>query len=263
MTGIPVSAQGLHKRFGKKGVLKGVNLEISSGEFLVIVGKSGSGKSTLLRLIAGLESASEGKVWINGQPLKKRNTAARVMFQDARLLPWKSVLQNVRLGADKGNSFPAQEALAQVGLLDRSGEWPTVLSGGERQRVALARALVSRPPLLLLDEPLGALDALTRIEMQFLIERLWQHQQFTAVLVTHDVEEAVALGDRIILIEEGRIAQDVAVDFPRPRVRGSAEFVALKQQILEHVLKDSTIAPNIIHEPHFSAGILPRPQEIL
>jgi sulfonate transport system ATP-binding protein len=158
------------------------------------------------------------------------------MFQDARLLPWRRVLENVGLGL-QGNWRPlATEALAHVGLTDRADQWPRVLSGGERQRVALARALLTRPPLLLLDEPLGALDALTRIEMQALVERLWHEDGFTALLITHDVEEAVALADRVVVIQQGKIGLEVPIPLPRPRRHGSVEFAALKEQILNQVL---------------------------
>jgi sulfonate transport system ATP-binding protein len=158
------------------------------------------------------------------------------MFQDARLVPWKRVLDNVAIGLDPSWRGRAQAMLEHVGLLDRAAEWPSVLSGGERQRVALARALVSQPALLLLDEPLGALDALTRIEMQGLVERLWQEQGFTALLITHDVAEAVALADRVVLIEHGEIGLDLRIDLPRPRSRGDAAFAALNDLILRRVL---------------------------
>jgi sulfonate transport system ATP-binding protein len=154
------------------------------------------------------------------------------MYQEARLLPWRTVIQNVALGLPGSRAqvrARAEEALAQVGLADRADEWPSRLSGGQRQRVALARALIHRPRLLLLDEPLGALDALTRIEMQRLIEQIWRQHAFTAVLVTHDVAEAVALADRILLIEEGRITFDEVVDLPRPREHGEARFAALER----------------------------------
>ena len=239
--GTELSIRGLYRQFGEKSVLRGIDLDIRPGEFVAIVGKSGSGKSTLLRLIAGLDTPSTGDLEVEGQPLSGLNTAARVMFQDARLLPWKHVLDNIGLGL-RGNWQPrAKELLGQVGLSDRAREWPGVLSGGERQRVALARALVSHPTLLLLDEPLGALDALTRIEMQGVIERLWLTHRFTAVLITHDIEEAIALGDRVALIEDGRITLDEPVLLPRPRPRGSPEFAALKDRILHRVLGDSPL----------------------
>jgi len=158
------------------------------------------------------------------------------MFQEARLLPWKRIIDNVGLGL-KGHWRPkALEALEAVGLADRANEWPAALSGGQKQRVALARALIHQPRLLLLDEPLGALDALTRIEMQQLIERLWQQHGFTVLLVTHDVSEAVAIADRVILIEEGEVGLDLHVELPRPRVRGSHRLATLETEVLNRVL---------------------------
>ena len=231
--------RNLTKHFGDKHVLRGIDLDIRRGEFMAVVGKSGSGKSTLLRLIAGLDTAELGAISVGHNALNGSNHEARVMFQDARLLPWKHIIDNVGLGLRGNWKGQALEALDHVGLRDRADEWPSVLSGGERQRVALARALITRPPLLLLDEPLGALDALTRIEMQQLIERLWLEQGFTAFLITHDVEEAIVLSDRVVLLEDGVIAQDVEIALPRPRARGEAEFAALKDQILRHILKRS------------------------
>jgi sulfonate transport system ATP-binding protein len=159
------------------------------------------------------------------------------MFQDARLLPWKRVIDNVALGLPPERHTDALMVLEQVGLADRANDWPARLSGGQRQRVSLARALVHHPRLLLLDEPLGALDALTRIEMHRLIEDLWRVSGFTALLVTHDVQEAVALADRVILIEDGRIALDEVIDLPRPRSQGDAAFAALEKRILDRVLQ--------------------------
>jgi sulfonate transport system ATP-binding protein len=218
--GVALRFQGLAKSFGRTAVLQDVDFEVESGEFLAIVGQSGSGKSTLLRLIAGLDRASAGGIELDGRRLQGRAAEARMMFQEARLLPWRSVEQNVLIGAAPGTQpDAARAALAQVGLAEKAGAWPAELSGGQRQRVALARALISRPRLLLLDEPLGALDALTRIEMQDLVERVWRAQGFTAVLVTHDVGEAVRLADRVIVLERGRIAETWTVDAPRPRPR--------------------------------------------
>ena len=227
-----------------KTVLKSLNLEAAPGEFIGIVGRSGCGKSTLLRLVAGLETPTDGGVLLDDEPLRRLNGSVRVMFQDSRLLEWKSVLHNVGLGLKDNWRAKAEWALEQVGLQDRAGEWPSVLSGGQRQRVALARALVSQPRLLLLDEPLGALDALTRIEMQRLIETLWEEQGFTALLVTHDVEEAVALADRVVLIESGKIVLDERVDLPRPRQRGNPKFVEIRERVLERVLRREDIAAN-------------------
>jgi sulfonate transport system ATP-binding protein len=210
-----------------------------------IVGRSGSGKTTLLRIIAGLEKPDQGELDIRGESGDLtvadagRRADVRLMFQEARLLPWKSVIDNVRLGLPESALPDAQAALRAVGLEDRAGDWPTKLSGGQRQRVALARALVHRPKLLLLDEPLGALDALTRIEMHALIERLWLEHGFTTLLVTHDVQEAVMLGDRVIVVEDGAIVFDAAIDLPRPRPRGSRELAALEDAILRQVMVGS------------------------
>jgi sulfonate transport system ATP-binding protein len=169
------------------------------------------------------------------------------MFQEPRLLPWARVARNVKVGlsghpAGREGRKLALEALARVGLADRAGEWPSVLSGGQKQRVALARALVSRPGLLALDEPLGALDALTRLEMQELIERVWLAQGFTAVLVTHDVGEAVALADRILILDRGVVTADVVVDLPRPRPRGDAAAAAIEGEVLRRLLDDGAAA---------------------
>jgi sulfonate transport system ATP-binding protein len=160
------------------------------------------------------------------------------MFQDSRLLPWRRVLDNVALGLKRNGKEHGLWALQQVGLASRSKDWTTALSGGQRQRVALARALVTQPRLLLLDEPMSALDALTRIEMQRLIESLWQEQNFTAILVTHDVEEAVYLADRVIVIENGTLLVNQEITLPRPRNTGSAAFAELKTKVLERILGD-------------------------
>lgn len=236
-----VRLRGLTKHYGNRRVLDQIDLDIAPGEFVAIVGRSGCGKSTLLRLLAGLEGHEVGRIELNGQALARHSVAQqglRLMFQDSRLLPWKKVGDNVALGLSGPDvQQRVQEALVSVGLADRANDWPAALSGGQRQRVALARALVHRPRLLLLDEPLGALDALTRIEMQQLIERLWREHGFTAVLVTHDVSEAVALADRILLIEDHVITLDESVTLARPRQRGQAAFAALEEHVLQRVLQ--------------------------
>ncbi len=243
VAGSQLQVRGLTKIFDGRSVLRDLDLRIGAGEFTAIVGRSGCGKSTLLRLIAGLEHAEAGIIRIDDQPAGSSSHAStRVMFQDPRLLPWKRVLANVALGRRRENRHAA-ELLAAVGLADRAHEWPGILSGGQRQRVALARALVTHPRLLLLDEPLGALDALTRLDMQGLIERLWLEQGFTAVLITHDVEEAIALADRVVLLEEGRISFDRAVGLDRPRDRGTAAFARLRAEILDRVMGRQPGAP--------------------
>jgi sulfonate transport system ATP-binding protein len=239
--GTRVRIKGLGKAYGTRPVLRDIDLQIEPGEFVAIVGRSGCGKSTLLRLLAGLERSTTGQIELDRAPLRPDAVAEqglRLMFQDARLLPWKTVAQNVALGLH-GKDVDARvlEALSAVGLAERAKEWPAALSGGQRQRVALARALIHRPRLLLLDEPLGALDALTRIEMQQLIEDLWRRHGFTAVLVTHDVSEAVALADRVLLIEDQGVALDEAIPLSRPRQRGQASFAALEDRILRRVLQ--------------------------
>jgi len=166
------------------------------------------------------------------------------MFQNGRLLPWKNVLANANLGLKKNERHKGEELLDQVGLAERADAFPNVLSGGQRQRVALARALVHEPELLLLDEPLGALDALTRIEMHQLVETLWQEKKFTAILVTHDVEEAVALSNRVIIIEDGRIGLAQSINLPYPRERDHPVFVKTVNKIRNHILgknKEETI----------------------
>ena len=239
--GLPLTIRGLRKSFGDTEVLRGIDLHIPAGQFVAIVGRSGCGKSTLLRLIAGLETIDAGAISFGEET---RPEDVRMMFQEPRLLPWARVLSNVEvgLGRDRASSDAqarAEKALAEVGLDDKRGQWPAVLSGGQKQRVALARALVSDPRVLAFDEPLGALDALTRISMQRLLERVWHDQAFTAILVTHDVSEAVALADRVLVIEHGRIAHDVNVDIRRPRRRGSADLAEVEGSILNNLLEEA------------------------
>ena len=237
--GLSLTIRGLRKSFGDNEVLRGIDLHIPAGQSVAIVGRSGCGKSTLLRLIAGLETATAGTISL-GEDARPEDV--RVMFQELRLLPWARVLSNVEVGLGRERNSPdaqarAERALVEVGLAEKRSQWPAVLSGGQKQRVALARALVSQPRVLAFDEPLGALDALTRISMQRLLERVWHDQGFTAILVTHDVAEAVALADRVLVIEDGRIAHDFVVDAPRPRQRGSVALAALEGTILKNLLE--------------------------
>jgi len=241
VTGAFVHLQGVTKRFGDHRVLRGIDLAIEPGQFVAVIGRSGCGKSTLLRLIAGLDLPTGGRLLVEDAS-SGWHDSVRLMFQEPRLLPWQRVVSNVAVGLGHTSDRQrrrrqAEDALREVGLAGRERVWPAVLSGGQKQRVSLARALVSHPRLLLLDEPLGALDALTRIEMQELIERVWQENGFTAMMVTHDVSEAVALADRILLLENGGVAMDVAVDLPRPRRRGDAEAAAIEGRILERLLQ--------------------------
>lgn len=234
--GEAVQLDGVVKAFGARTVLRRLDLEIPAGQFLAVVGRSGGGKSTLMRLICGLDSATSGTVRVGGAPVAGLSSQVRLLFQDARLVPWQRILQNVGIARGPNWREAASAALRDVGLADRGREWPFVLSGGQKQRVSLARALVSHPAVLLLDEPFGALDALTRTEMHALTERIWRERGFTVVLITHDVAEAVALADRVIVLRQGEVALDVPVDLPRPR-RGtpSPAAITLQERILAAV----------------------------
>lgn len=233
---IKIQIENASKSFGKNEVLRQVHLTIEKGEFVAIIGKSGSGKSTLLRLIANLESLTSGELLFNGESLSDSKAKMTMMYQNSRLLPWKKVIDNVGLGLDGQWKEQANKALDAVGLSDFKDQWPSKLSGGQQQRVALARALVHEPSLLMLDEPLSALDALTRIEMQNLIETIWANLGFTALLVTHDVGEAVRLADRIILIEDGNIAMDIKVNAKRPRIMSDPQLVQLEEKVLNRII---------------------------
>jgi sulfonate transport system ATP-binding protein len=236
--GIALRISGLEKKFGSTPVLKGIDLDVPAGQFLAIVGKSGCGKSTLLRLLVGLDQPTAGTIEFALADGSTTAANSRIVFQEPRLLPWASVIENVAVGLGRGAKEPvvrqqALEALAEVQLDEKAGEWPSRLSGGQRQRVALARALVSHPDFLAFDEPLGALDALTRITMQGLVERMWRDEGFTALFVTHDVSEAVALADRVIVLDEGHIALDLDIPFDHPREKGSPELAALERRLLD------------------------------
>ncbi|GAA3675243.1 ABC transporter ATP-binding protein [Nonomuraea antimicrobica] len=200
-TGELIRVENLTRGYGDRKVLDGLDLELAPGEFAALLGRSGSGKSTLLRALAGLDGdvAGDGTVQVPDQ--------VSVVFQDARLLPWQRVLPNVVLGLS-GASAKGRDSLAEVGLAGRERAWPNELSGGEQQRVALARSLVREPRLLLADEPFGALDALTRLKMHALLRRLYEQHRPAVLLVTHDVDEAIALADRVLVLDHGRIATE-------------------------------------------------------
>ncbi len=236
--------RGIEKRFGDNAVLRGIDLDVPAGQFVAIVGKSGCGKSTLLRLLVGLDKPTGGEISFLDEKGHAVDPNPRIVFQEPRLLPWLPVADNVAVGL--GDLVPktrarreAQQALDSVQLSDKASQWPAKLSGGQRQRVALARALVSRPGLLALDEPLGALDALTRIGMQDLVTRVWRELGFTAVLVTHDVGEAVHLADRVIVLDEGRISLDLAIDRAHPRRHGDPDLAAIEGRLLDVILGKS------------------------
>jgi sulfonate transport system ATP-binding protein len=238
--GVAVQIAGLEKSFEQRSVLRGIDLDIHPGEFVTIVGRSGCGKSTLLRLLGGLERPTQGSARVIDDGGMDARDRLRIVFQEPRLLPWRSVLANVRLGMPGRDTAAARDALAAVGLGDRLHDYPGVLSGGQRQRVAVARALVHEPCVMLLDEPFGALDALTRIEAQRWVERLWLERGFTAILVTHDVGEAVLLGDRVLVMEDGRIAESFTVEQERPRRRDDPAIAELTGRVLDVIFTCST-----------------------
>lgn len=222
------------RRFGSVTVLDGVDLDIEQGEFLALLGRSGSGKTTLLRTLAGLDDTGAQDVTVP--------TTRAVVFQDARLMPWKRVWRNVALGL-RGDNIRArsEKALAEVGLDHRADVWPLTLSGGEAQRAALARALVREPRLLLLDEPFAALDALTRHKMHQLVLDLWRAHRPAVLLVTHDVDEAIALADRILVLDHGRIIAEERIDAER-NDRGHITR-KLRNALLTHLGADTSVIP--------------------
>ncbi|MDF3147442.1 MULTISPECIES: ABC transporter ATP-binding protein [unclassified Streptomyces] len=220
-----VEIRGLSRAFDGSTVLHDLDLDIREGEFVALLGHSGCGKSTLLRILAGLDDEIGGEVTVPA-----RRSAA---FQSPRLLPWLKVWRNVVLGLPgRPDRALAAKALDEVGIADRATVWPKTLSGGQAQRVSLARALVREPELLLLDEPFGALDALTRGRVQQLVAELWQRHGCAILLVTHDVEEALLLADRVLVMDEGRIAHELTVDLPRPRGLTTPDFVTLRARLL-------------------------------
>jgi len=222
-----VQVRAFTRRFGETTVLRDLNLEIDRGEFVALLGRSGSGKTTLLRTLAGLDPADAQAV--------TTPQAKAIVFQDSRLLPWQRVWRNVAIG----HSGPdvrgrAEAALGEVQLGHRMDVWPATLSGGEAQRVALARALVREPGLLLLDEPFAAVDALTRLRMHELVLALWRKHAPAVLLVTHDVDEAITLADRVLVLDEGRIAAEERIRLPRPR-EIDAGFQAIRHRLLGHL----------------------------
>ncbi|MFT4078888.1 ABC transporter ATP-binding protein [Rhodomicrobium sp.] len=225
---------------GRLTVLSNIELNVESGQFLSIVGPSGCGKSTLLRLIAGLDQDYEGSILLNGKQISGPSLARGIVFQDHRLLPWLTLEQNVALslenapGSSKEKAKIVREHITLVGLNGFEQAYPYQLSGGMAQRAAIARALVNKPEVLLLDEPLGALDALTRLRLQDELLRIWRFEKTTMILVTHDVGEAIFLSNEIAVMsaKPGRISRQLTVDLDYPRRRSSPEFVALQSEVL-------------------------------
>jgi len=222
-----VRVRNFTRRFGETVVLRDLDVDIAPGEFVALLGRSGSGKTTLLRTLAGLDP-------IDGQDVRAPESRA-VVYQDARLLPWKRIWRNVALGLSGSDARArAEAALTEVGLGHRMDVWPSTLSGGESQRAAIARALVREPKMLLLDEPFAAVDALTRIRMHELVLSLWRTHAPAVLLVTHDVDEAITLADRVLVLDGGRIAAEERIDLARPR-EGSPTFQAIRRRLLRHL----------------------------
>jgi sulfonate transport system ATP-binding protein len=222
---VAVRAAGVTRSFGDRVVLAGVDLDIAPGEFVAMLGRSGSGKSTFLRALSGLDPMTRGEIDV---PAARAN-----VFQEPRLFPWKRVLDNVVLGlpgADRRSR--GRRVLDEVGLARHERAWPATLSGGEAQRASLARALVRQPELLLLDEPFGALDALTRIRMHALLQQLCRTYRPAVLLVTHDVDEAILLADRVVVLTDGRIGLDLPVDLGATRLRRDPRFADLRSRLL-------------------------------
>ncbi|MFV3304955.1 ABC transporter ATP-binding protein [Pseudomonas sp. NY15181] len=243
-----LAIQGLSKAYSIDGrslpVLENIDLAVRPGEFVSIVGASGCGKSSLLRLIVGLENDYSGRILLDGEAVTGTSLERGIVFQDHRLFPWKTVQDNVALALKKQKLSRAEKRelvadhLELVGLTGFEQAYPHQLSGGMAQRAAIARALITRPKVLLLDEPFGALDALTRVRLQHELQRIWVQQRSTMIMVTHDVEEALYLGDRVIVMDArpGRIRHEVRVDLPHPRQRGDALLQRLKDELLGELM---------------------------
>lgn len=246
-------------------VLSDISLRIEPGEFVSIVGTSGCGKSTLLRLVVGLEDEYQGEVLLDGRRIVGTSLDRGIVFQEHRLFPWLTVEDNVALGllnapmTEGQKRFAVRDHIALVGLKGFEKAWPHQLSGGMAQRVAIARALVNRPEILLLDEPFGALDAITRAHLQQELQRIWQAEGITTILVTHDVEEAVFLGDKVVVMapRPGRIQRIVPVPLPHPRNRTSPAFVEVKDVVLAEFGGEMQAPEPLAVQPRDTASIQP------
>ncbi|MFI8435405.1 ABC transporter ATP-binding protein [Streptomyces sp. NPDC079020] len=247
-----VRVRGLRRVFGARAVLDDLELDIARGEFVALLGASGSGKTTLLRILGALDRADGGEVLVP--------EARTVVFQEPRLVPSKKVLANVTVALPRGRSADGLRALAEVGLERHAEAWPATLSGGEAQRVALARALVREPELLLLDEPFAALDALTRLKMQDLVGELCRRHRPAVLFVTHDVDEAVRLADRVAVLRDGRLVTDEPVAVGRPRDPGDPAFVALRRRLLHDLGVETPPATSPAPPSAPAAGPAPAPE---
>jgi len=266
--------RGVGKRYastqaggGTLQVLQDIDLHVPSGQFISIVGASGCGKSTLLRLILGLDAQYEGRILLDGAPITGTGRERGIVFQDHRLFPWLTVAQNIAVGLRNAPFTEARkrelvaEHVALVGLEGFEQAFPHQISGGMAQRVAIARGLVNRPRVLLLDEPFGALDALTRSRLQGELQRIWQKERITMLLVTHDVEEAVFLGDQVVVMQPhpGRIRRTVAVDLPHPRNRSDPAFIRLRDDVLSDFLDPAERGPSEVLPAVPAPAIFPAP----
>ena len=244
-TKVTLKLENVSKSFAKietdevTHALTSVTTTMESGEFISLVGPSGCGKSTMLRLVAGLITPTTGKLTVNGKEIEKPAPDRGMMFQKATLFPWLTVKDNIAFslkmqGKLKGNEDKVENMIKVIGLEDFREDYPAQLSGGMAQRVALVRSLINEPPILLLDEPLGALDAFTRMNMQDEILKIWQEKKQLAIMVTHDVDEAIYMGTRVLVMDAhpGRVIADIPIDLPFPRDRGSREFVDYRIDIL-------------------------------
>lgn len=229
-------------------VLEDINMNIKSGEFISIVGASGCGKSTLMKIIAGIEKATSGAVYIENQKVEHPSVNTGMIFQEARLFPWMNVEQNIRFGIHQKMSSAEKKELVKkyidiVGLTGFEKAIPNQLSGGMQQRVSIARALINHPAVLIMDEPFGALDALTRIKMQKAVLDIWEKERTTMILITHDIDEAVFLSDRIFVMDKnpGKITKELTVEMARPRGRNSVDFIDARKAIYEEFFQDTDI----------------------
>lgn len=237
---------------GTVRALEGVDLQFEEGEFISIVGASGCGKSTLLRMMAGLEKPTEGKIFLEGQEVEKPSIKIGMVFQRALLFPWLTVKRNVEFGISqkldaKERERRVQEHIELVGLSSFENALPRQLSGGMQQRASIARGLINNPRVLLLDEPFGALDAITKINMQNEVLRIWQAEKKTMILVTHDIDEAIYLGDRVVVMSSrpGKVRKVIGVKMPRPRDRNSSEFSRVRREIYREFFEDTDFEGNV------------------